>query len=192
MTRLGGPRVWFNTLLLLSWNSYFLKKGLALGLSNSVASLTSKSLKIGHAPNLGIIRPWAEQNLSVFYLPDAVRLCAHHSTIPGAFVLRSKRLCSRPSKMLCSQLSTVHESEPDIRLQGSLLPPLAPWTGLKPPQAASLCHYAECASRFSSKIYTHFSDWLWLPKNQNPEDSARSFLLYDPGLPSGPGLERKC
>lgn len=51
-----------------------------------------------------------EQNLSFFCLSDAARLCAHRSTIPEAFVLRSKRLCSLASKMLCSQRSVVHKS----------------------------------------------------------------------------------
>lgn len=86
----------------------------APGFTNYVASLASQS-QVGFIPNSGIVRPaWVEdsvirpeQNLSVFCLPDRVGHCVHHSTIPGAFVRRSKRLCSHHSKMLCSQRSVV-------------------------------------------------------------------------------------
>lgn len=118
-------------------------------------------------------------------------LCAHHSTIPGPLYYVLRGFVLLPSKMLCSQRSTVHKSlsltfvyQVPSSSPGSL-------SRVDAPQAASLCHYAECASlpsRSSSKIYTHFSDWLWLPKNPGPRRLCRSFL-YDPGLPSGPGLE---
>lgn len=107
---------------------------------------------------------WLEQNLSVFCLPDAVRLCAHHSTIPGAFVLCSKRLCSQPSKMLCSQRSVVLRVwvwQLFARLTSSLS-----WLherGWRPLRRLA-CVTTPCAplqpspSRSSSNVHTHFSD----------------------------------